>query len=83
MSREKKTDEMNVEYVRKKSPNCRSLVRFNHNLCDLDIDDSKEKSTTAMEKLKHREFCHGVTAECLVASKASECKGSYVRVQAT
>ena len=79
----KKMEETSVEYDKRESPNRRSLVRFNHNLCDVDIDDSKEKSTTAMEKLKRNEFCQDVTAGFLVASKASECKDSYVRVQAT
>ena len=58
-----RVDKMEVKCVRKKSPNRRSLVRLDHNLCDVVIDDSKEKSTTAMEKSKHREFCHSVIAE--------------------
>ena len=78
-----KMDEMNLEYDRRESPNHRCLSRFNNNLCDVDIDDSVEKSTTAMEKLKRKEFCQDVIAEFLVTSRASECKGSYVRVQAT
>ena len=69
-----KMDEMNLEYDRKKSRNRRSLLRSNNNLCDVDIDDSVEKSTTAMEKLKHRGFCHGVIAGFLVTSKTSECE---------
>ena len=79
----RKTDEVNVEYDRRESPNRRSLVRFDHNRCDVDIDDSNGKSTTAVENLKRKEFCRSVIAGFLVASNASECKGSYVRVQAT
>ena len=62
-SRVNKMDKLEVKCARKKSPNRRSLVRFYHNLCDVVIDDNKEKSTTAMEKSKHREFCHSVIAE--------------------
>jgi len=60
--------------VRQEEVSESSQPSFVHNLCDVVMDNSKEKSTTATEKFKHREFCHSVTVEFLAASKISECK---------